>query len=193
MHPLLNEERFVGALYDPLEGHIDPSGRHPCLRQGRKDRRGGDRALHPGHRPAAPPRRRLGRHHRQRHHPGRACGQRRRSLGAGGRPHGGAGTAHPGDGAPVSGDRRDPRGGRARDRTAALHRPSVAKIYMRQERSGLVMGTYEKGGRCPGQSARPPWDFGHELLQPDLDRISDNLEVRLRPLPGAGRGGASSR
>src|SRR3546814_5683182 len=25
-HPLINEKRFLGALYDPLEGHVDPSG-----------------------------------------------------------------------------------------------------------------------------------------------------------------------
>src|SRR3546814_5926374 len=26
-HPLINEKRFLGALYDPMEGHVDPAGR----------------------------------------------------------------------------------------------------------------------------------------------------------------------
>src|SRR3546814_12972824 len=25
-HPLINEKRFLGALYDPMEGHVDPAG-----------------------------------------------------------------------------------------------------------------------------------------------------------------------
>jgi dimethylglycine dehydrogenase len=26
MHPLLDERRFMGAIYDPIEGHVDPYG-----------------------------------------------------------------------------------------------------------------------------------------------------------------------
>ena len=26
LHPLLNEKRFLGALHDPMEGHVDPAG-----------------------------------------------------------------------------------------------------------------------------------------------------------------------
>src|SRR3546814_13001152 len=25
-HPLINEKRFLGALHDPMEGHVDPAG-----------------------------------------------------------------------------------------------------------------------------------------------------------------------
>ncbi|MEQ8912329.1 MAG: FAD-binding oxidoreductase, partial [Pseudomonadales bacterium] len=45
------------------------------------------------------------------------------------------------------------------------------EIYMRQERGGMLMGTYERAGR-PWSPKATPWDFGHELLQPDLDRIA---------------------
>src|SRR3546814_14430813 len=45
-----------------------------------------------------------------------------------------------------------------------------AEIYMRQERSGMVLGTYEKA--CvPWQPRATPWDFGTELLAPDLAQI----------------------
>jgi len=49
-----------------------------------------------------------------------------------------------------------------------------AEIYMRQERSGMVLGTYEKA--CvPWQPQQTPWDFGTELLAPDLERIAPSL------------------
>src|SRR5947199_345490 len=44
-----------------------------------------------------------------------------------------------------------------------------AEIYMRQERSGMLLGTYEKA--CvPWQPRQTPWDFGNELLPPALER-----------------------
>ena len=57
-----------------------------------------------------------------------------------------------------------------------------AEIYMRQERNGLVLGTYEQA--CvPWQPKQTPWTFGRELLQPDLDRISPNLELGYKHFP----------
>ncbi len=56
------------------------------------------------------------------------------------------------------------------------------EIYLRQERKGMLMGTYEKA--CVPWAAREtPWDFGHELLQPDIDRISPSLEVGFEHFP----------
>ncbi|MEQ9456826.1 MAG: FAD-dependent oxidoreductase [Alphaproteobacteria bacterium] len=56
------------------------------------------------------------------------------------------------------------------------------EIYMRQERKGMLMGTYEKA--CvPWSPKETPWDFGHELLQEDLDRIAPSLEVGFRHFP----------
>ncbi len=57
-----------------------------------------------------------------------------------------------------------------------------AEIYMRQERTGLVLGTYEQDCR-PWQPRQTPWGFGRELLQPDLDRISPNLELGYKHFP----------
>ena len=56
------------------------------------------------------------------------------------------------------------------------------EIYTRQERDGILLGTYEKACR-PWSPLTTPWDFGHELLQPDLDRIAPSLEVGFRHFP----------
>ena len=56
------------------------------------------------------------------------------------------------------------------------------EIYTRQERGGVLLGTYEKDCR-PWSPKTTPWDFGHELLQPDLDRIAPSLEVGFRHFP----------
>ena len=63
-----------------------------------------------------------------------------------------------------------------------------AEIYMRQEHSGLVLGTYEKA--CvPWQPRTTPWEFGAELLPPDLDRIAPSLEIGYRHFPAMERAG----
>ena len=63
-----------------------------------------------------------------------------------------------------------------------------SEIYMRQERSGLVLGTYEQDCR-PWQPKQTPWEFGRELLQPDLDRIAPNLEMGYKHFPALTRAG----
>jgi dimethylglycine dehydrogenase len=56
------------------------------------------------------------------------------------------------------------------------------EIYTRQERDGILLGTYEKA--CvPWSPKVTPWDFGHELLAPDLDRIAPSLEIGFRHFP----------
>ena len=56
------------------------------------------------------------------------------------------------------------------------------EIYTRQERQGMLLGTYEKACK-PWSPVNTPWDFGHELLQPDIDRIAPSLEVGFRHFP----------
>jgi len=56
------------------------------------------------------------------------------------------------------------------------------EIYTRQERTGLLLGTYEKACK-PWSPTETPWDFGHELLAPDLDRIAPSLEIGFRHFP----------
>jgi dimethylglycine dehydrogenase len=62
------------------------------------------------------------------------------------------------------------------------------EIYMRQEAKGMLMGTYERHGR-PWSERQTPWDFGHELLASDLDRIAPSLEVGFRHFPAIEKAG----
>ena len=56
------------------------------------------------------------------------------------------------------------------------------ELYLRQERGGMLMGTYEKACR-PWSEQTTPWSFGHELLEPDIDRIAPSLEVGFEHFP----------
>ena len=56
------------------------------------------------------------------------------------------------------------------------------ELYLRQERGGMLMGTYEKACK-PWSEHETPWNFGHELLPPDIDRIAPSLEVGFRHFP----------
>jgi len=58
----------------------------------------------------------------------------------------------------------------------------AGEIYMRQEGGGLLLGTYERGG-VPWSPKTTPWDFGQRLLSPDLDRIADSLDVGFKHFP----------
>jgi dimethylglycine dehydrogenase len=62
------------------------------------------------------------------------------------------------------------------------------EIYMRQEGRGMLIGTYEKAG-VPWAERETPWNFTHELLPPDLDRIAGSLEVGFRHFPALERAG----
>jgi dimethylglycine dehydrogenase len=54
--------------------------------------------------------------------------------------------------------------------------------YLRQEGKGLVIGFYEQD--CvPWAVDGTRWDFGHELLDENLDRISDSMEFAFNRYP----------
>ena len=73
MYPLMDKRHFIGALFDPMEGHVDPVRCHPCVCQGGPARRRGGLSRHAGGGSHAAARRRLGRGHGRRH-------DRRRSM-----------------------------------------------------------------------------------------------------------------
>ena len=56
------------------------------------------------------------------------------------------------------------------------------EIYMRQERDGILLGTYEQAA-TPWMPTHTDWNFGSELLEPDFDRISPSLEVAFKHFP----------
>ena len=64
--------------------------------------------------------------------------------------------------------------------------PAIAdrdyEYYMRQEGNGLLVGAYERDGRLWSENATP-MDFGHDLLPPDLSRIEDNLMRACERVP----------
>src|SRR5215471_6961465 len=62
------------------------------------------------------------------------------------------------------------------------------EIYMRQEGTGMLMGTYERAG-VPWSERETPWNFTHELLPPDLERIAPSLEVGFKHYPAIERAG----
>ena len=60
--------------------------------------------------------------------------------------------------------------------------------YLRQEGRGICIGFYEQ--RCdPWAVGGTPQDFGHELLEDQLDRISDSVEFAYKRFPVLERAG----
>lgn len=56
------------------------------------------------------------------------------------------------------------------------------EIYIRQEGGAMLMGTYEQA--CvPWSPKQTPWDFGSQLLKPDMDRLTPELSVAFRHYP----------
>ena len=60
------------------------------------------------------------------------------------------------------------------------------ETYLRQEGQGLVIGIYEQKA-VPWAVEGTSWDFGHELLNDDLDRVAESLEASFRRYPVLGR------
>ncbi len=56
------------------------------------------------------------------------------------------------------------------------------ELYLRQEGRGMLMGTYEQAA-VPWSPRETPWDFGSQLLKPDLDRITPELTVAFEHYP----------
>ena len=56
------------------------------------------------------------------------------------------------------------------------------EIYVRQEGGGMLLGTYEQAAK-PWSPVETPWDFGSQLLKPDLDRITPEMYVASKHIP----------
>ncbi len=207
--PLLEEEYFVGAMYDAHEGHVDPSGvTHAyaqCARNNgaeihrnswvRSITRTGDGAD--------------ARYLLEVYDP--------RAAGTSGASGGTAGTGGDEVIATIRAEHVVNAGGlwaREVGRMVGLELPLLAmehmylltedipaiaeynaehgevlhcidfggEIYMRQEAGGLLLGTYERNGK-PWSPIDTPWDFGMKLLEPDLDRIAESLDVGFKHFP----------
>jgi dimethylglycine dehydrogenase len=63
------------------------------------------------------------------------------------------------------------------------------EIYLRQERNGVLLGVYEKEA-TPWAVGGTPWDYGAtELLPPNLERLTDSLEKGFRRFPALAQAG----
>lgn len=185
LNPLMDESHFVGALWDPVEGHLDPSGTtHAYARAAQKlgaeislqnpvtaieQTADGKWSVHTNHGTV------------QCEHVVNAGGLWAREVGRM------VGLELPvlamehmyllTDDLPAVQEFNARTG---RELVAAID--FKGEIYTRQERNGILLGTYERA--CvPWSPRETPWDFGSELLQEDLDRISPSLEIGYRHFP----------
>jgi len=181
LSPITNTEGIIGGLYDPLDGHLDPSGTtHAYARAAQKN--GAEIILHnrvlslsqlpddsweiiteKGKMIAE--------------HVVNAAGLWAREVGEMVGVHH---PLHPMEHQYLATDRIDA--------VVALGKelPHImdpeGESYLRQEQQGLVIGFYEQ--QCdPWAVNGTPWNFGHELLGNNLDRIGDSLEAAFRRYP----------
>ena len=70
----------------------------------------------------------------------------------------------------------------ALDRRLPLIADRDGEYYLRQEGQGLLVGAYEKDGRYWSEDGTP-MDFGHELLDEDLERIAENVMRAFERIP----------
>ncbi len=180
IYPLMDEAHFVGAIYDPIEGHADPYGvTHAYAKSAQI---GGAEVI-----------------------------RQTRVVDLKARPDGGwdvitdQGTVHAEHVVNAGG-----LWAREVGRMVGLELPVLAmehqylitedlpelkgqkeqlhiidfegEIYMRQERGGMLMGTYERAA-VPWSPHTTPWDFGQDLLPNDLERIAPSLEVGFQHFP----------
>lgn len=64
----------------------------------------------------------------------------------------------------------------------------AGESYLRQEGRGLCIGFYEQPCE-PWALAGTPWEFGHELLPDNLDKVEDSIEFAYRRFPVLERAG----
>ena len=185
MFPMMEEQYFVGALYDPVEGHVDPSGvtnayavcaqqagaeiyRHTWVNELRQRVDGTWDVITD-----------KGEIHAE--HIVNAGGLWAREVGRM------VGLELPVLGMEhmylVTEDMEEV----AAHNAATGHEMVMAldfegEIYIRQEGGGMLMGTYEQA--CvPWSPKSAPWTFDMELLPPDLDRIAPSLDIAFKHYP----------
>ena len=186
LFPLMNKEHFVGALYDPIEGHVDPYGvTHAYAKAAQL---GGAQVV---------------RHTRVTDLRARADGSWDVIT-----DHGNVHAEHVVNAGGLW--------AREVGRMVGLELPILAmehqylitedipalkgqkeqlhcidfegEIYTRQERGGMLLGTYERAG-VPWSPHQTPWDFTQSLLPNDLERIAPSLEVGFEHFPALGQAG----
>jgi dimethylglycine dehydrogenase len=185
--PLMEKKYFVGALFDPIEGHVDPSGvTHAYAKAARAQ--GAEiyrftRVTGLEHRPDGSWNVLTDKGEIHAEHVVNAGGLWAREVGRM------AGLELPVLAMEhqylITEDIPEVKS----SKTEMLHAIDFeGEIYIRQEGNGILMGTYERAG-VPWSAYETPWDFTHELLAPDLERIAPSLEVGFKHYPAIERAG----
>jgi len=191
MNPLLDEKHFVGALYDPIDGHLDPSGTtHAYAKAARKRGATVERYCKVEALTQAPDGTWnvvTNKGTIKAEHVVNAGGLWAREVGQ-----------MVGLTLPVLAMEHMYLLTEAVPEVMAINESTGedmlhmidfgGEIYMRQEGQGVLLGTYEQAGK-PWSPHSTPWDFGHELLQPDIERIMPQLEIGFRHFPALEQAG----
>ncbi|MEY1555573.1 FAD-dependent oxidoreductase [Yoonia sp. R2331] len=179
--PITNTDGIIGALYDPLDGHLDPSGTTHAY--ARAARMGGAtiethcKVIETNPRPDGTWDVVTDKGAIHAEHVVNAAGLWAREVAAM------AGTyapLHPMEHQYLVTD----------DLPEIFERDSehphvmdpAGESYLRQEGRGLCIGFYEQPCR-PWAVNGTPWDFGHELLPDDFDKIEDSIAFAYKRFP----------
>jgi len=179
--PITNTDGIIGALYDPLDGHLDPSGtthayakaarmggatiETHCMVQETKQRADGTWDVVTD----------KGTIHAE--HVVNAGGLWAREVGAM------AGIyfpLHPMEHQYIVTDDIPEIYERGAEHPHVMD--PAGESYLRQEGRGLCIGFYEQPCR-PWAVDGTPWKFGHELLPDDFDKITDSIEFAYKRFP----------
>lgn len=188
--PIVNLDGIIGALYDPLDGHLDPSGTTHAY--AKAARMGGAEIVTHCHVKETTQRADgtwdvvtdKGTIHTE--HVVNAGGLWAREVGAM------AGIylpLHPMEHQYIVTD--DTPEIYERDSEHPHVMDPAGESYLRQEGRGLCIGFYEQPCR-PWAVDGTPWSFGHELLPDDFDKIEESIEFAYKRFPVLERAGVKS-
>ncbi|MEJ6398291.1 GcvT family protein [Yoonia sp. 208BN28-4] len=188
--PITNLDGIVGALYDPLDGHLDPSGTtHAYAKAARMG--GAEIELHckvkeTNQRPDGTWDVVTNKGTIHAEHIVNAGGLWAREVAA---MAGVYAPLHPMEHQYIVTD--DVPEIYERDAEHPHVMDPAGESYLRQEGRGLCIGFYEQPCK-PWAVDGTPWDFGHELLPDNLDKIEDSIEFAYKRFPILERSGVKS-
>ncbi len=179
--PIINTDGIIGALYDPLDGHLDPSGTThayaKAARLGGADIVTHTKVMETNQRPDGTWDVVTDNGTIHTEHVVNAGGLWAREVGAM------AGVylpLHPMEHQYIVTD--DIADIYERETEHPHVMDPAGESYLRQEGRGLCIGFYEQPCR-PWAVDGTPWDFGHELLPDDFDKIEDSIAFAYKRFP----------
>ncbi|MEJ6394698.1 FAD-dependent oxidoreductase [Gymnodinialimonas sp. 2305UL16-5] len=190
LSPITNTENVLGALYDPLDGHLDPSGTThayaKAARMGGADIRTHTKVLETNPQPDGSWEIVTDQGTIHAEHVVNAAGLWAREVAAM------AGyylPLHPMEHQYLVTEETPEIYERESEHPHIVD--PAGESYLRQEGRGLCIGFYEKTCR-PWAVDGTPWEFGHELLPDDFDKIEDSIAFAYRRFPVLERAGIKS-